>query len=505
MAVWKYAKMYHGEPTLYGIFEDFTEVCMRWSEETGWAESTVRYKERLLCKDLLVHVRNHNEKPAADYTREELLEILRVTQKKAEETCDPETLEDRMTECRNILRSITYAVHAMNLGDDVLSGEAASGKRNVASSDPRNQIERFRKLPKSMTPAEEVQAIRETVVCMEREYGGRAQDNQGAYVGFFLMLAAGLRNGEACGLTFRDLREIREHPGRYYLSIVQTVRSGTREGQIGGKTRNVYRKVPIPRKVAELLLVLRSKREQELRQHPECADVVVDDLPISRHSRKDLRSRCSQDDLSRIGREILRDSGIREQELYVLSRQLLQEEERRRELDLDDAYGAVEREPTSYLARRHFATTMSILGFSILEIRYLMGHDLDENFIRRKDFSDEEVYEMSLRMDRRAVYNPVSAENQSVIRAGEELHLTRAGEVEVELQLENADHYVILAETLHAGDQINLELEADADDGMLLLSSVSVPQTASCENVTLFQNYHAAYSAAGANQVFFPG
>lgn len=65
----------------------------------------------------------------------------------------------------------------------------------------------------------------------------------GSDIGLMLMFLFGLRNGEACGLRFGGIHTFEN--GHEAFFITYSVKAGTDRIQLGGKTRNAFRAIPL--------------------------------------------------------------------------------------------------------------------------------------------------------------------------------------------------------------------------------------------------------------------
>ncbi len=60
-------------------------------------------------------------------------------------------------------------------------------------------------------------------------------------------------------------------------------------------------------------------------------------------------------------------------------------------------YDASEKDPTTYLLRRNFATHLYTLGIPTEWCQYYMGHLIENDILKRSDFNDEGfLYQMAL-------------------------------------------------------------------------------------------------------------
>lgn len=68
--------------------------------------------------------------------------------------------------------------------------------------------------------------------------------------------------------------------------------------------------------------------------------------------------------------------------------------------------GEIEKDPTTYLLRRNYATHLDILGFEENEIQYLMGHDIEDDMDKRNFYRNEErLIEIAKKLEMRPLVN----------------------------------------------------------------------------------------------------
>ena len=251
---------------------------------------------------------------------------------------------------------------------------------NGDKEDPKSRLLRIKK---SFSIAEEL-AVANALLC-------DPQTENGALVGLAVMFLSGSRNAETCGYNFKDLVEMREHPGSYFLRMYKTTVKERNDLKVGGKTSNASRNIPIPAVLSDFLLRRKAYIESRV-SFPFQAEngetfTCVEDLPIACRANK-FWDRSDISDLSAAGRKLLREN-IKMSQADMGGINYLIEQEVGTEEDLG------EREPTTYLFRRNMATHLYTLGFQLTQIQYYMGHMLEATPLERRDFVDEALlYEM---------------------------------------------------------------------------------------------------------------
>jgi hypothetical protein len=105
----------------------------------------------------------------------------------------------------------------------------------------------------------------------------------GAAVGLLLMFGLGLRNAEACGLNYGDIKPLRGYNNCYVAWIYKSTKIGTNELQSGGKTINTGRIIPVPKKIYDFIYRRKMCIYRKLQEHPETKQqkkYEIDSMPI---------------------------------------------------------------------------------------------------------------------------------------------------------------------------------------------------------------------------------
>lgn len=218
----------------------------------------------------------------------------------------------------------------------------------------------------------------------------------GENIGLALMFFMGVRNNEACGLEWRHIKEMKDHPDCYYMQVYQTTQLSSNKLKLGGKTYNAPRQLPIVNRLKVLLDQRKQFLKSKITVFPytdEKGNVFhsIDELPIACKGTNYTR-RCNSYDLSYAGRTILREKiKLKENEVSGLSYIIRSES--------NTEYDLGEKDPTTYLLRRNLATHLYTLGFTTADSQYYMGHALDNTPLNRVDFQDEEyLYSLWLKL-----------------------------------------------------------------------------------------------------------
>ena len=131
----------------------------------------------------------------------------------------------------------------------------------------------------------------------------------------------------------------------------------------------------------------------------------IDELPIACRG-NNYTIPCSASDLTRAGRAFLRDKlKMREQQISGIS-YIVQSSE----------YDASEKDPTTYLLRRNFATHLYTLGFPTEWCQYYMGHLIENDILKRSDFNDEGfLYQMALLLEKHPLNQTLNSDDEITI------------------------------------------------------------------------------------------
>lgn len=227
----------------------------------------------------------------------------------------------------------------------------------------------------------------------------RYDTDEGRDLGLAVMFYSGTRNAEACGLNFGDIREFVDHPDSHYLVVFETTEIKSNRRKLGGKTANAARNLPIVSRLADLLLKRKEFIEKKISSklpYTNKAGITfktIDDLPIACRG-NDYFEGCSADDLTSYGRGFLKDTlKLNSKDVSKLSYLI-------DKVDKDTEYDLGEKDPTTYLLRRNFATHLYTLGLSIDDCQYYMGHSIDSG-ISRSDRNDlDYLYSLWLKLDK---------------------------------------------------------------------------------------------------------
>ena len=213
----------------------------------------------------------------------------------------------------NLIYYVVFQASVYGLCDNVLWGT----KFVLDVSDEEEEIESRVILKKSLSIDQEKRFCVEVMSDIEED---------GAYVALLLMWGLGLRNAEACGLNYGDLKPLEGHPECYTAWIYKSTKINSNELQSGGKTYNTGRIIPIP----NILMTFLNKRRaliSKLIVQQGKADIDINDLPICCEGQIEEYSdnylnRCKADQVSFGAHEIFEEAGILPKQLAFLDEEL---------------------------------------------------------------------------------------------------------------------------------------------------------------------------------------
>lgn len=344
-----------GEYTFCGVlcsnFEFITKKY-RWREESTITAYARAYKR------IIENLKDHDNRSISSYSKEEFDQVIKTI----EGSEDQGYSEQYVQRFRRLIYIVLCTAEDKGICENVLWGSVFSLGENEENVSAKTLV----KLKKSLTPKEE------NLVCKELMSDYKRTD--GLYYGCLLMFSMGLRNGEACAAKFGDLRLYGNDPNLKTIYIYKNV---DKYGNIkaSGKTPNADRVIPVPDQVYDFLM----QRKKFLMQELNISEDEVNKLPIA--CAKDLRSICRPTDLSTVGRKLFKHLEIDPEVLGYIEKDILKG---------NDPVMIKEKEPTAYLFRRNFATQLFIIGLDNYEIKYIIGHDIDNEYENRNEYINKE-------------------------------------------------------------------------------------------------------------------
>lgn len=381
--------------TFCGAYEVcFLDIARNRSDQT--TDKYNKYYDTLILPEL----KDHDSKCIWEYSRDDFEAVILSIQEKG---YGPKEKKQYYSESTiRIFRMLIHDV-VFHASEEGLCGNVFWGTdflREEEGQPTEEELEKKVVLKKSLSVQQEWKLYNELTADVLED---------GAAVGLLLMFGLGLRNAEACGLDFGDIKPLREHPDCQTVWIYKTTKVGTNTLQSGGKTINSGRIIPIPGKLAEFLSRRREAILCRLQNMPNC-EFEIDSLPICCNGRIDEQiekcsKRCSAQDISNIAHDSFKNAGIIADQVAFIDA----------ELSADKTASVLkEKDAKAYLLRRNFATHMHILGLSTAEIQYLIGHNVEDAYETRNEFvNDERIYAMHKKLANRPVFNEIRDDGHS--------------------------------------------------------------------------------------------
>lgn len=229
-------------------------------------------------------------------------------------------------------------------------------------------------LLKSLTPKEDLMILKALT--------NSAKTRRGELFGILLMHMLGLRNNEAAGASFGDIRRMETDRSCHTLQITKSTKINSNNLQASGKTWNAVRELPLPDFLYKFLMERRSFVEQQLRAAGK--KERVSKCPIA-CSGNNYTKRCTANELTRAGKRVLLDCKITNAELNKL------DSETKQMTSIGDAEpDAKGNIGTAYLFRRSFATHLRLLGMPESMRKYFIGHNTDDNLDTRNSYANDD-------------------------------------------------------------------------------------------------------------------
>ncbi len=375
----KYASQINAELTFAGAVKKYYDEYSKYWHQKSTINLNLNY---LLGHIVPVFSKADHLKPIREY-------LLEDYDRCTEEIVGSGARRFSESTIKTIRRLIYYVVRSAAAGEHFSNPLWGSVYALPQDENPK-YLEKVRlRLQKSLTVAQEATVAQRLL---------RTPPGSGLDLGLLMMYALGLRNGEACGADFGDLKTMtaREtdsgEPHTFdALWIYKSVGSASGALQSSGKTVNADRIVPVPPMVANII------REREAFVQARVPEEDTSSLPIVCSDRS-LKTRARTADLTKAGKQLMMDLKADEDLISAIDAELLSGKTLQALRDV--------RDPTAYLFRRNFVTHLMILGLTESEIQYVIGHDIEDAYERRNDFvTEERIWEIARKLQKRPLLN----------------------------------------------------------------------------------------------------
>lgn len=477
-------KTISGKLTLWGIFEKYKkEMQKKWDKDPNkkYERRTARQYESNYEK-VLAH--KFNDKPYEDYSAKDIVQILKDIKNKGFEDNNGEfQIYDDNT--MRTFRANIKSIDAIAVDKNIRSLSAFWGNiLQLDSCDVWNDVPKLMSendyisysditaiMKKSLTTAEEKKVYKKVMFDPEQS---------GEYMGLALMLGFGLRNSEACGLSFDDIIPIQGHKGCYRLRIKSTT-DRKRNVKDKGKTYNAYRYLPIYGRMFDFLI----QRKEYIMERLNISDEEVKPLPIACY-KDNFEERCISNDLTEAGKVVLKNAGINGKCLAYLEL-----------IHTKSNLNLMEKTPTAYLFRRHFATVMHTLRLSQDEINYLIGHSMGTSKLSRNDYNNGDLlYDILLKLENRALFSldyPANKENTVEPERGT-VNIERCYKEKATIPKDSKDRIIIVnVNASMPQDDISLRVDTESDTPIDVKVFPITNQRPTTQALTNIKNLHKKY------------
>ena len=365
------------EMNFVGCLREFIDVGENSVDSTWVSEST--FEANILTYENTILDLIDLQLPIAEYTDDDVEDLIRRIKDKYAEKTQKTYKESTIDGFRRLFWYVYRAGFMHDRFPDSLfwkeRGKIAEDQKETDSDRKERQLKR-----KSFSVDEEITLVNDYFKSINPETA------DGQSYGVLLMLALSLRNNEAAGLSFENIKEIPGY-GFYCAYIIKTTDGDSNELKPGGKTYNAARILPLFDFLVEMI--------HERLKAVTGADTIEDAMKIGgkwpiacRGNNPEVR--CTRNDITDKARELF--SG------------LLKGEDKFREASLADlrdklnAAGIEEKNLTAYLMRRNGATHLYALGLSPSQVQYYIGHEVEDPNELRNYFTNPDrllqIYEI---------------------------------------------------------------------------------------------------------------
>lgn len=372
-------KTVDGKYTFYGtIVQFFNQADSNTGSyiSKGWNEPATYEKNlKIILGTLIIGNFTENQKYKAleDFLEEDYSDIVECVR---EEENYPEE-SDTWGRLRALFWKV-YKVGLDNLGfeqkifwsTDISLLESRGNLSNLSKGEAKKLL-----IPRSLSVTEEMRLI-------NRFKSLDPLQTRGQELGLYLMFFLGLRNNEVCGLNFSDItNSVYTDESRYAAVVTRSSEYNSRNVKPGGKTKNAVRIVPVVSFLQEFI----EKRKVEISNLLESGILTlpegarnVGNLPIACLG-NDYCTRCASSDLSKESSAFFKNEDTKRR-ITTLSGIL----------SYVGDLGIEEKDPTTYLLRRNFATHLYGIGLEASEIQYIIGHEIEAVELSRSYLSNQD-------------------------------------------------------------------------------------------------------------------
>lgn len=322
-------------------------------------------------------------------------------------------------------------------------------------------------------------------------------DRFGECVALLAMLLLGLRTSEAAGLSYSDIRQMDED--LYAIERRYVEKQSSRDVQVGGKTSNSYRLLPLVKEFRDFLMERKQKALTYYHKHGGTSDEEVDGWPLGCQGQAYWK-RCTTREMNQMFKNICCDAGV-EEDFF---------EEADALLTVDETCGKeYEQSVTAYILRHQAATEYDTTDASRDEISALMGHAQENDGTEVFDFANADGQRRLLHvMMQRPIYMYICGKigmEQDILEKG----MSKVYDGPVELTVAENAEYELYTETIEPNDKLRVEIEGAAElltEQTILhtCSSFKRPRELGCTAAMREETHLAADMAEKCRSVYTP-
>lgn len=444
--------------------------------QRGWSTQTVKEYESSYLKKICRNLRNHDRTPITAYTYDDYAQVITAIKKAGYIGEDGKVKKyDQATLDRflYLIKAVVETAAAHYLCHNVFAGDTSH--RTTSTRDQKGKI-----IPRSMSPDAEARLAAALLTDPMQS---------GQYMGLACMYCLGLRNAEACGLNYRDIKLWQDVPDLWVAWIYKTTKIGSSILQASGKTKNADRVIPLPELFVQLVLERKRMLQQLLGP-----DVDVDALPIVCKEDR-YCDRCSADDITTAARTFFEQIDVSSEQIHLAYCDMHNELEQTDTPQLSD--NPIEKDPTAYFLRRLCVTALVCLGMTQREISYYIGHDMGDDIpeLRNESLCTKNLLQIKAKLNRRPIVNTgywqpsvthLSSDTATAVTSG--------GEHDLFLP-KNTFKVMLHLTTREPQDTVMVGVHTDNPNKRMMITSTesNLPPTSYPNELDVIRDYHALF------------
>lgn len=441
---WRTRTPADGKPTFWGVY---CALLRSIQNDRGWVKPTCRRYDDAVC-ETLARAFQEDDIPFSSLMEEDIVE-------RWERTLDGITSQSLAQSCFVMLRLIMQAAYDAGYTTTLLWGMPS----NVPTTGEAEDRKRRGKITKEEADELEGKRLAKKLlgnsfcIPMEKEYElyllfQRMCDRHGEYLLGMILMEAMCRTSEGTALTYDDLVKI---GSVWTLRIMSSSDKDSRTKNIGGKTKNMYRYVPISTYLARFLLERRKSIETSL--GGKRAVEIVKNYPIACFG-KEYYKPCKQREGNRAIKDAFKRCGVEE---GVVSSAYSAVRDDREISDQCEGFA------TAYIFRHQGATEMQACGCSQTDIYAMLGHKMDTWNADKADYANpDKLRELAAKLARRPLRQILDGNP-----AHEELTLsaearTLFAKESVTVHVSAGQTFLIAVNARETGDTLHVDMPNDA-------------------------------------------